>query len=37
MNEISARLVEPGQAPTPAQVEGWLGKKAYAFWTRTSD
>jgi hypothetical protein len=37
MNESNARIIEPGQPPTPAQLESWMGKKAYSFWTRVSE
>ena len=32
MSDASLRLTEPSTAPTPRQVESWLGKKAYAHW-----
>lgn len=33
MNESSLRMTAPGQPPAPSQVEAWIGKEAYAFWT----
>ena len=36
MNETSLRLTEPGEPPTPKQIESWMGRKAYGFWTRVS-
>lgn len=32
MSENNPRLTEPGSPPTPAQLESWLGKKAFGFW-----
>jgi hypothetical protein len=26
-----------GQPPTSAQLEAWMGRKAYGFWTRVSE
>jgi hypothetical protein len=34
MNEKSLRITEPSKAPTPAQIETWLGKEAYRYWQR---
>ena len=36
MKETSLRLTEPGEPPTPKQIESWMGRKAYGFWTRVS-
>ena len=36
MKEISLRLTEPSEAPTLKQIEPWIGRKAYGFWTRVS-
>ena len=36
MKETSLRLTEPGESPTLEQIESWLGRKAYGFWTRVS-
>jgi hypothetical protein len=37
MDESNARIVEPGKPPTAADLESWMGKKAYGFWTRISE
>jgi hypothetical protein len=37
MNESNVRIVEPGQPPTSADLESWMGRKAYSFWTRVSE
>ena len=36
MNELIARMIEPGPPPTSKQVEAWMGKKAFSFWARFS-
>ena len=36
MKETSLRLTEPGEPPTLEQIESWMGRKAYGFWTRVS-
>jgi len=37
MNEPSLRLTELREPPTLKQVESWIGRRAYGFWTRVSD
>ena len=37
MNERSIRLIEPIEPPTPEQVESWIGRIPYGFWTRVSN
>ena len=29
-------MTEPGEPPTPKQIELWMGRKAYCFWIRVS-
>jgi hypothetical protein len=36
MKETSLRLTEPGEPPTPKQIESWMRRRAYGFWTRVS-
>jgi len=36
MSEISLRMTEPSKPPTPTQIEAWIGKNAYGFWTRVT-
>src|SRR4030042_5985276 len=36
MNESNVRMIEPGPPPSSKQVEEWMGKKAFGFWTRLS-
>lgn len=36
MNEISARITDPGKSPPPAQIETWLGKEANRYWIADS-
>jgi len=36
MSETSLRMTEPSKPPTCTQIEGWIGKKAYGFWTRVT-
>jgi hypothetical protein len=36
MNESNAPMIEPGASPTSKQVEAWMGKKAFRFWTQMS-
>jgi hypothetical protein len=35
--ELPLRLTDPTSAPTPAQVESWVGKRAWGFWTSVVD
>ena len=37
MDKESMRLIEPGNPPTPKQIESWIGKIAYGYWTRLAD
>ncbi len=37
MKETSLRLTEPGKPPTLKQIQSWMGRKAYGFWTRVSE
>lgn len=32
----SLRMTEPGKAPTPRQVQEWIGKEPYDLWTRVA-
>jgi hypothetical protein len=34
MKETGLRLTEPGEPPSLKQIESWMGRKAYGFWTR---
>lgn len=36
MKETSVRLTEPSGPPTLKQIESWIGRRAYGFWTRVS-
>src|SRR5512135_2980359 len=36
MSETSLRLTEPPEPPTLQQVESWIGRTAYGFWSRVS-
>jgi len=36
MNQPAIRIIEPGQPPSLAYLESWMGKEAYAFWTEVS-
>ncbi len=36
MNESNAPMIEPGSSPTSKQVEAWMGKQAFSFWTQLS-
>ncbi len=37
MTASPVRMTEPGPAPTPAQLEAWLGKRAYGRWRRMAE
>ena len=37
MNEPGPRLTELREPPTLKQVESWIGRRAYGFWTRVSN
>jgi len=37
MNETSLRLIDPRESPTLEQIESWIGRSAYGFWTRVSN
>ncbi len=37
MNGISLRLTESREPPTLEQIESWIGRRAYGFWTRVSN
>ncbi len=34
MNESSARMTQRDNPPSDSEIEGWIGKKAYQYWTR---
>jgi hypothetical protein len=37
MKETSVRLTKPSEPPTLKQIESWIGRKAYGFWTNVSN
>ena len=32
MDEQNVRITKPGNPPTDAEISGWIGRKAYAYW-----
>jgi len=34
MEDVNHRMTDSNKAPAPMQIEEWIGKNAYGFWTR---
>lgn len=37
MSQPTLRIIDPEQPPSQADLESWMGKKAYVFWTEVSN
>jgi hypothetical protein len=37
MDQSSIRITEPGQPPSLARLESWMGKRAFGYWTEVSN